>query len=185
MNKLSGDKNADMLILMKLNDHELSKVCEVNKYIHGICQNRDFWNMRIRMLLNVSENELHELRRYLHMDGKELYVYLVSIWKYHHMLILFLLKYQSFINEVIEKSIMETLPKYINKEQLIYYLRGKIPKLILEDKILTIDMEAGFRSTAFYSHRLNVPTAIIDMKFPYPENMISFLDKYIKENIRK
>ena len=37
MDKLSGDKNVDMIILMKLNDYELSKVCSVNKYINSIC----------------------------------------------------------------------------------------------------------------------------------------------------
>ena len=81
MNKLSGNKNTDMLILMNLNDNELGKVCSVNKYVNSICEDKHFWNMRVRLLLNVTEDELHELRRYLHMDGKELYVYLIS-WDY-------------------------------------------------------------------------------------------------------
>ena len=189
MNKLSGNKNTDMLILMNLNDSELGKVCSVNKYINSICEDKHFWNMRVRLLLNVAEEDLHELRRYLNLEDKDLYVYLVSRerigWKYTDLLILFLLKYQDFLNEVIKESVIETLPKYINKEELIYYLRGKIPKIILEDKISTIYMDPRFKSVSFYSQTLKIQTAIKDMRFLYSSDMISFLDKYIKENIRK
>ena len=183
MNKLSGNKNTDMLILMNLNDSELGKVCSVNKYINSICENRDFWNMRIRMLLNVTEDELHELRRYLHMDGKELYIYLVSRdytdRKNTDLLILFLLKHQDYLNEVIEKIVIKSLPKYINKEELIYYLRGKIAKMIIEDNIIS---RSG-KIAAFHSHTINMQTGIKEMRIPYSPGMISFLDKYIRKKI--
>ncbi len=113
MDKLSEDKNTDMIILMKLNDYELSRVCSVNKYINSICENKNFWNTRIRSFFNVNEKELDELRRYLHLDGKELYVYLVSKtvgFNYVDLLIIFLLKYQSSINEIIEKAIVKNSP---------------------------------------------------------------------------
>ena len=184
MNKLSGHKNTDMLILMNLNDSELGKVCSVNKYINSICENTDFWNMRIRMLLNVSEDELHELRRYLHMDGKELYVYLVS-WKYidrkyTDVLILFLLKHQDYLNEVIEKIVIKSLPKYINKEELIYYLRGDIAKMVIENNIMT---RPGFKSGSFPAHAINIQTGIKGMPVPYSLSVDSFLDKYVRKKI--
>ncbi len=185
MDKLSGDKNTDMIILMKLNDYELSRVCSVNKYINSICENKNFWNTRIRSFFNVNENELEELRRYLHMDGKELYVYLVSKtigFNYVDLLIIFLLKYQSSINEIIEKALVEKLPKYINKEELIYYLRGEIPKQILERRIINIGYP--YSTTDFSTHDLSFPDIIKKLRVPSSKSMLSFLDQYIRKNIK-
>ena len=189
MNKLSGNKNVDMLILMNLNDNELSKVCSVNKYINIICEDKHFWNTRIRMLLNVNENELHDLRRYLNLDGKELYVYFVSRertgWKYTKLLIQFLLKYRDFIDEIIQSVISKNLPKYINKEEFIYYLRGTIPKQILEYRI--INVYYPYPDTNFFGYTLGekLPKIIGEEIIPFPDGMTTFMDKYIKENIRK
>ena len=178
-----------MLILMNLNDGELAKVCEVNKYIHSICENRDFWNMRIRMLLNVSETQLHELRRYLHMDGKELYVYLVSResvgWQYTNLLISFLLKYRNFIDEIIDITVPKNLPKFINKQEFVYYLRAKIPKDILEYRIINITYPHPDNRYFNYTLEHELPKIIEREIIPFPEEITSFMDKYIKENIRK
>jgi hypothetical protein len=187
MNKLSGDKNTDMLILMKLNDNELAKVCSANKYINSICQDRHFWNMRTRTLLNVKEDELHELRRYLNLDGKQLYIYLVSKeigWKYTDLLILFLLKYQNTINEIVENAVPESLPKYINKDEYIYFLRGTIAKYFLEHRIINV----GFfnNEATFFTNDLDMKllTIINKTRVSLPENMTKFVDKYIKDKIK-
>ena len=187
MNKLSGDKNVDMLILMNLNDGELAKVCEVNKYIHGICQNRDFWNMRIRMLLNVSQSELHQLRNYLNLDGKELYVYLVTKdirWEYKDLLILFLLKYQNVIDEIVQNAIPQVLPKYINKQEYIYFLRATIAKYFVERRVVNVDSFYPEEDFLTYKLETRIPRIINNIRVPLPRDMTAFVDKYIKERLR-
>ena len=37
MNKLTGNKDADFIILMKLDDRELGLVCQANKYVRSLC----------------------------------------------------------------------------------------------------------------------------------------------------
>ena len=53
MNTLSGNKETDMLILQQLSDYDLSKVCQVNKYVNSLCNADRFWMNRI---LNIKGN---------------------------------------------------------------------------------------------------------------------------------
>ena len=39
---LTGNKDTDFLVLLELNDYELGKVCQVNKYVQSLC-NDDFF----------------------------------------------------------------------------------------------------------------------------------------------
>ena len=43
---LSGQKDADFIILSKLNDKDLLSVCVTNKYANRLCNNEDFWRNR-------------------------------------------------------------------------------------------------------------------------------------------
>lgn len=42
MATLTGNKDTDFLILMQLNDYELGKVCQANKYVKSLCDDNDF-----------------------------------------------------------------------------------------------------------------------------------------------
>ena len=118
------------------------------------------------------------------MDGKELYVYLVSKgrigWNYTALLIIFLLRYQDLVNQIIDES-LKILPKYINREELVYYLRGIIPKMILEDRIINKNYAPH---NEFFTSNLKLPY-LSDEMIPYPTEITLFVDNYIKENIRK
>jgi hypothetical protein len=46
MNKLTGNKDVDILIINKLNDYELGKVCQVNRHVRAICNDETFWRIR-------------------------------------------------------------------------------------------------------------------------------------------
>jgi hypothetical protein len=46
-NVLSGYKDTDYIILNKLNDYELGKVCQVNKKLKKMCDDDNFWKVRI------------------------------------------------------------------------------------------------------------------------------------------
>ena len=43
---LSGQKDADFIILSKLNDRDLLSVCITDKYANRLCNNEDFWRNR-------------------------------------------------------------------------------------------------------------------------------------------
>jgi hypothetical protein len=90
------------MILTKLSNKDLYRICTLNKYINSIYENDNFWNMRIRLHWKVKENELQELTSYLNLHGKELYLYLVSQeylkdgFKYTDLLINFLITISKF-----------------------------------------------------------------------------------------
>lgn len=190
MEKLTGNKDTDVIILMKLNDKELSAVCSVNRYINKICKSRDFWNKRTITVFQITHDELDQLRKYLNLDGKELYVFLVTKrtgWNTEKLLVLFLLNYQNVINEIIDNSLVKNLPKWINREEFVYYLRGKIAKRIVDYRTVNSGyMYPGSSSQIFPSDvEAILPRLVTDNKTNFPENMSLFLDIYIRENIRK
>jgi hypothetical protein len=55
MNVLSGNKDTDFIILQKLNDDELGKVCKVNKYVNSLCKDETFWMQRLLYILILME----------------------------------------------------------------------------------------------------------------------------------
>ena len=77
MNKLTGDKNINFMILMKLNHKELSMVCSVNKYVNELCKDDTFWFNRVLLTFNFSPLVAREMKTYLQFDNwKEFYVWL-------------------------------------------------------------------------------------------------------------
>ena len=91
MNKLTGNKQTDFLVLQQLTDHELGKVCQVNKYVNSLCQDNNFWLNRIVYnfknldhevynFKNLNHEEVSKMKDYLEFETfKELYQYLRNI----------------------------------------------------------------------------------------------------------
>ena len=78
MSKLTGNKDADFLILMELNDRELSMVCQANKYVNTLCQDEMFWLNRILFNFpSYSAVIARDMKNYLEFDTwKEFYIWL-------------------------------------------------------------------------------------------------------------
>ena len=78
MSKLTGNKDADFLILMELNDRELGVVCQANKYVSSLCKDERFWLNRL--LLNFTSYTpviARDMKNYLEFDSwKEFYIWL-------------------------------------------------------------------------------------------------------------
>lgn len=49
MSVLTGNRDADLLILQKLTDYELTQVCQVNKKVKTLCEDENFWRNRFNM----------------------------------------------------------------------------------------------------------------------------------------
>ena len=45
-NKLTGNKDVDIIIINMLNDYELGQVCQANRYVNSICNDEKFWRIR-------------------------------------------------------------------------------------------------------------------------------------------
>ena len=77
MNKLSGNKQTDFLILMQLTDHELREVCQVSKYINSLCGDDNFWMQRVHVINKFSYKDALDMKQYLDFDTwKEYYFWL-------------------------------------------------------------------------------------------------------------
>ena len=135
MSKLTGNKNVDFMILMQLNDYELGKICQVNKYVNSICNDPQFWLNRIIENYSLSGKDVTKMKDYLgFLSIKELYIYLKSIpvkFRYYHKIhntekfIPIIIKYlieQTFIETIINDNIIDKIPKWFNKDELIYEL---------------------------------------------------------------
>src|SRR5665648_219289 len=44
----TGNKNTDYLVLERLEDKELVKICQTNQYLRNLCRDEGFWLRRIQ-----------------------------------------------------------------------------------------------------------------------------------------
>lgn len=63
--KFTGNKDVDMTILNILDDRELGKVCQVNKYANSLCHVDLFWKNRFDVKFGkiLKSNEVEEFKR--------------------------------------------------------------------------------------------------------------------------
>jgi hypothetical protein len=149
MDRLTGNKDTDFLILNRLTDHELTKVCQVNRYIRSICNDDKFWVIRTHNIFNLTIDDIYRMKEYLGFDNvQELYKYLVSfpvttnygtrIFGYEvdsidRNYVVKLFKTEKLIDKVINDALLPEgkTPKWINRKELIYAIRRKIPNALL------------------------------------------------------
>ena len=117
---LTGNKETDFLILMQLTDNELTKVCQVNKYVNKLCNDDNFWRNRIIINFKYTSSIANAMMQYLEFDNwKEFYIWLTEWNEKERDLIVDSLKPENIeIVETIVKKI-KSLPllKWINKEE--------------------------------------------------------------------
>jgi hypothetical protein len=146
MSTLTGIKDIDLQIIQKLNDNELTKVCSVNKYINSLCDEEKFWLERILINFKIlNSQESKKMKLFLAFSYKELYkflktfpIVLKNVAFPEELLtreeIITILKKENVINQIIEKSLRESLPKWVNKQELIYDLRRNMPLFLIQRK---------------------------------------------------
>lgn len=143
MTTLTKNKDTDIIILQQLSDYELGKVCSVNKYVNSICNDNKFWLNRTMLKFNLTGEETQKMKKYLGFHTyKELYVYLSTFYinisgtdiKIKREDVIYLFKNEKMIDELIEKNLQPTLPRWMNREELVYDIRRKIPEMLLTSK---------------------------------------------------
>ena len=143
MTTLTKNKDTDIIILQQLNDYELGKVCSVNKYVNSICNDDKFWLNRTMLNFKLTGEETNRMKMYLGFSTyKELYVYLSTFHTYiigkdikiKKEDVIYLFKNEKMIDELIEKNLRPNLPRWINRQELVYEIRRKIPEMLLSSK---------------------------------------------------
>lgn len=75
----TGNKDADMIILQNLDDYDLGRVCNVNKYTRDLCRNENFWMNRMLKRFGQFDSDISALRDRLKLTWKQLYVKTVDM----------------------------------------------------------------------------------------------------------
>lgn len=81
MSKLTGNKQTDFIILMKLADHELGKVCQANKYVRSLCNDDNFWRERVLKYFPISLEDARKMKTIMEFDTwKEYYQFMTTLY---------------------------------------------------------------------------------------------------------
>ena len=126
MNKLTGDKNVNFLILMKLTDKELSMVCSVNKYVNELCKDDTFWFNRVLLTFNFSPIIAKDMKNYLQFDNwKEFYFWLQkeNFEPGRVNIIAKSLDKKEVIDKIVQIFKKMKLKKWINREEFYKVIR--------------------------------------------------------------
>lgn len=177
--KLTQNKDIDFLILLKLNDRDLRSIFAVNSYFYTFSNNDELWGRRILYIIDtVFENArnksvlphikwevIDECKKYLGFSTiKELYKYLI---KFSNIIVIYsiIISYKQTDDciKTIYKFEKHLLPKYINYDEMIFYLRREAIKNTFEkrnDNIVEVPKLYLSKYTPGY-HRFNVSHAIL------------------------
>ena len=82
MEKFTGNKDLDFLILQQISDLDLRRLCRVNRYLNSLCNDENFWMKRIILKIDdtLSYEDIQRLKIYLGINSnKELYNYFDSM----------------------------------------------------------------------------------------------------------
>ena len=83
MNKLTGNRDVDSLLLMNLDDRELNIVCESKEYIKSLCDDDKFWLNRNMHIFKLDIETLNKAKEFFEFNTwKELYEYFIVKYRY-------------------------------------------------------------------------------------------------------
>lgn len=126
MERLTGNKQTDFLILKKLTDYELTRVCQVNKYVNSLCQDDTFWLNRILKNYPLTVDDIKRIKITLEFTShKELYIWLnesYPVIQNADTLIPAINESLIVNNKVIDMLSKKKFPDWINKEKFLVFL---------------------------------------------------------------
>jgi hypothetical protein len=74
MDRLTGIRDTNLLILNKMDDRSLLSYCQTNKYAENLCNNEDFWRNRFIKVYGIEDAKLKDKNR---------------SWKNYYLLVLY------------------------------------------------------------------------------------------------
>ena len=167
MSKLTGDKNLNFLILNKLSDYELGKICQVNKYTKDLCDDETFWINRIEKIFKLDSETKLKAKEFFEFDTwKELYIYLVE-------------KFNDYYDDIVDYFIDE-LKRYISYKPEIDKLFNLITYPIWVNKKLYKREEKRKKFLLAYTYNVNgIIEIFLNELFDTPHS------KYYNDNVKE
>ena len=119
MDKFTGNKDTDFIILSQLSDRDLGAVCSVNRYAKKLCEDENFWRKRLYMnpiIVNLMKEfkdaQLPEDSFYkLVIDIKQFLEY--SSWKEFYFFLFH--NEDRYIRETVKDSVRTSIIRYNEK----------------------------------------------------------------------
>lgn len=135
---LTKNRDTDILVLLKLSDNDLKAVCRINKYVHSICTDDNFWRMKLIDTFKeyINFEDLIQVKEFLEFNTwKDLYIYL----NYNDLKRKQIVKNIKTLNITNNKLNEISFPSRINKEELIKKIKRSW--LIAYPHLLEFDLE--------------------------------------------
>lgn len=149
--KLTGNKDADMLLLMKLSDRDLGSVCRVNQLARRYYNDPVFWRNRLLNRYNIPGEEARRFAEYLGFDSfKDFYVYFSKLELPQTALAI--LRDRNTDIQVTDLMNRVQLPKWIDRREYLFELRRRYVDFPLFGATLTIPSFTP--NLQFYDHVL-------------------------------
>lgn len=142
MDKFTGNKDVDFIILSQLSDRDLAAVCSVNKYAKKLCGDENFWRKRlylnpiiVNLLKEFKDAEWPEDSFYkLILDIKEFLEY--PNWKDFYFFLFH--NEDRYIRENVKDSVRISIIQYNEKSHTKFLSNmnmKKVPKWINKDEL--------------------------------------------------
>ena len=118
----------------------------------------------------LNSQEVNKMKSFFNFSYKELYIFLktfpikqnfIEVRKNVEMTreeIISILKEENVINQIIDTSIEDPLPKWVNRQELVYDLRRNMPYFILKRR--------AYDSNPIYRYLQMVISTYNDFNFP-------------------
>ena len=128
---LTGNKDIDCLILLRIRDSDLIKFFYLNKYTQKLCNCDIFWRKKCMVRFNLSIKEFLVIERYLG-NPKDIYKYFMK--NYMKLLIPFVkdIKFIQEFETIVKALLPDTLPTWINSNYFIFEFRKKLLTALFE-----------------------------------------------------
>ena len=138
--KFTGIRDTDILILNELNDNEIGKVYQINKYFKYLCDDENFWSNRLMRTYNsvndipvlsstLTSDELFLMKKCLLFNSnKDLYIWLKKEKLDRYKIPFNRFKSDLVFNEPFQKIIeilskTSNIPSWVNKDEFLIYVK--------------------------------------------------------------
>ena len=144
---LTGIRDVDMNIILQLEDHDLPRVCAVNKYVNEICESDAFWYRRLinritkvrddnlskykkLIIIDVTGERIREMQRFFGLKSlKELNMFLNELPPNAvYLAYYFFYKFDEILKNAYNTFNETHLPKFINRDELRFEMRRQTAK---------------------------------------------------------
>ena len=121
---LTAIKDTDFKILLELSDSDLDKVCSLNRYFNRLCNDDDFWRLKVYSLTEPGQEIYLSIGKKFHENSSWKQIY--QDLKNERYSLYDLVLDDDDINYYYEQVDKLNLPPWINRELFLKDLKEKL-----------------------------------------------------------